>query len=74
MLGRLISAVAGRTLARQVGGRGAGPAGLALGMAVPFILRRFGPVGLVAAAAGGYAVKKFAERRKADTGNSAPIV
>ena len=73
MLGRLISAFAGRSLARQVGGSAAGPAGLARGAAVPFILRRFGPVGLVAAAAGGYAVKKIAERRKTG-GGSAPIV
>lgn len=73
MLGRLISAGLGQTLARQFGGRAAGPAGLAIGAAVPFILRRFGPLGLAAAAAGGYAFKKYSERRRPG-GGDAPIV
>lgn len=73
MLGKLISAVAGQAVARQVGGRAAGPVGMILGAALPAILRRFGPLGLVGVAAGSYAVKKFADKRAA-ANPPAPLV
>lgn len=66
MLGKLISMVAGRAVARQVGGSTAGPAGLVVGALLPSVVRRLGPGGMVAAAVGGYALKKLAERRKRD--------
>lgn len=63
MLGRLISMLAGRSIARTVGGVAAGPVGLAVGAALPTVLRRLGPLGMVAAAAGSYAVKQMIDRR-----------
>lgn len=63
MLGRLISMIAGRSIARTVGGVAAGPVGLVVGAALPTVLRRLGPFGMVAAAAGGYVVKKMIDRR-----------
>jgi hypothetical protein len=63
MLGNLIRMAAGRAVARQVGGVSAGPLGMAAGAALPFVLRRFGPMGLIGAAVGGYAVKKYLDKR-----------
>lgn len=63
MLGNLIRMAAGRAVARQVGGASAGPLGMAAGAALPFVLRRFGPLGMIGAAVGGYAVKKYMEKR-----------
>lgn len=61
MLGRVIGAVAGRAAARQIGGIGAGPIGMVAGTILPFVLRRFGPAGMIGVALGGYAIKKIAE-------------
>ena len=61
MLGRIATALAGRSVARQVGGRNAGPLGLVVGTALPFVLRRFGPLGMIGAALGGYAYRKYRE-------------
>ena len=63
MIGNLIRMAAGRAVARQVGGTSAGPLGMIVGAALPTVLRRFGPLGMVGAAVGGYAFKKYAERR-----------
>ena len=65
MLGRLIGAAAGRAVARQVGGVRAGPLGALAGVALPFVLRRLGPMGMIGAAVGGYAVKKIADAEAA---------
>ena len=62
MLGKIVSVIAGRSVARRLGGRAAGPLGIAAGVALPMILRRFGPLGMVAAAAGSYAFSKLSER------------
>ncbi len=79
LLGRMIGAAAGRTAARQLGGVRAGPLGALAGVALPFVLRRFGPVGMIGVALGGYAVKKIADgeaKRQAEeagaTGNPPP--
>ena len=61
LLGRIISAAAGRAAARQLGGVSAGPLGALAGVALPFMLRRFGPLGMIGMALGGYAVKKIAD-------------
>lgn len=63
MIGNLIRMVAGRAVARQVGGVSAGPLGMAAGAALPFVLRRFGPMGMIGAAVGGYAIKKYLDKR-----------
>ncbi len=68
MIGNLISAVAGRAVARQFGGVRAGPLGTVAGAALPLVLRRLGPVGMIAAAVGGYAVKRYLDREASRAG------
>ena len=67
MIGKIITALAGRTLARSIGGVAAGPAGAIVGATLPIILpqiaRRLGPVGMIAAAVGGYAFTRYLEKR-----------
>ncbi|QYE36202.1 MULTISPECIES: hypothetical protein [Sphingosinicellaceae] len=58
MLGRLVSMIAGRSIARTIGGAASGPAGAAIGVLLPTVLRRMGPQGMIVAALGGYVVKK----------------
>ena len=59
MLGRLIGTTAATMLARQVSGAGAGPAGTMIAVALPFIIRRMGPAGMVAMAVGAWAIKRI---------------
>lgn len=66
MIGKLIGAIAGSQIAKHVRGVD-GKGGALLGIALPTILRRLGPAGIVAAAAGGYAYKKLRDRRAAET-------
>lgn len=62
MLGKIIGAVVGEHAARRVRGvNGTGDALLGAGAAT--LLRRLGPLGLVAAAAGGYMLKRRNDRR-----------
>lgn len=65
MFGRIITAAAGGAIAKQVGGVAAGPAGMVVGAVLPTVLRRLGPVGMVAAAIGTYVVAKAIEKRNA---------
>lgn len=64
MLGRIITAVAGQALAKRVGGSAAGPAGAVMGMLVPTVARRLGPLGMIGLAAGSWAVGRVIARRK----------
>jgi hypothetical protein len=64
MFGRIITALAGRSIARNVGGPGGGLTGAVIGAAIPTLARRMGPMGMIAAAAGGYAVKKMMDKRQ----------
>lgn len=59
IIGNMITAAAGRALAQTVGGVAAGPAGAVLGMALPFVARRLGPMGMVAMAVGAWAVTRI---------------
>lgn len=59
LLANMITAAAGRALAQTIGGVAAGPAGAALGMALPFVARRLGPMGMVAMAVGAWAVTRI---------------
>ncbi len=71
MLGRLIGTTAATMLARQIGGAGAGPAGTVITVALPFIIRRMGPAGMVAMAVGAWAIKRVLKdqaKRDAATG------
>ncbi|MFT4055753.1 MAG: hypothetical protein QM681_14715 [Novosphingobium sp.] len=51
MFGKVLGAIAGSQVAQPVHGAG----GAVLGVAATSLLRRFGPVGLIAAGVGGYA-------------------
>ena len=69
MIGKIVSAMAGRSVARTVGGTAAGPAGAVIGAALPVVLpavaRRLGPTGMVVAAVGGMLFTRWLERRNA---------
>ncbi|MDO9487746.1 MAG: hypothetical protein Q7J32_05170 [Sphingomonadaceae bacterium] len=65
MFGRIIGALAGRSIARNVGTTAGGLRGAAIGAALPTVMRRMGPMGMIAAAAGGYAVKRLIDKRRA---------
>jgi len=64
MIGRIVSALAGRSVARNFGGAGGGMTGAAIGAALPTLARRVGPMGMIAAAAGGYAIKKMMDKQR----------
>lgn len=63
MFGKLIGAYAGARSAK--GTRGVDqPGGAVIGIAAVAIARRFGIPGMIAAAVGGYALKRYNERRR----------
>lgn len=63
MLGKILGAVIGSKAAKsQPGGLG-GTGGALFGMGAAALARRMGPVGLIAAAAGGYAWKRYNDKR-----------
>ncbi|KMS56116.1 hypothetical protein V474_14110 [Novosphingobium barchaimii LL02] len=64
MIGNIIGAVAGNQAAKHIQGVD-GTGGAVLGVVATTVLRRLGPAGLLAAAVGGYALKRYSERRKA---------
>ncbi len=64
MLGKIFGAVAGNQIAQHVRGIN-GPGGALLGAGAVAVARRLGPVGLVAAVAGSYVLKKKLHERKA---------
>lgn len=64
MIGRIVSALAGRSIARNVGSPAGGMRGAAIGAALPTLMRRMGPMGMIAAAAGGYAVKRMLDKQR----------
>jgi uncharacterized protein YqgC (DUF456 family) len=65
MFGRIMGALAGRSIARNVGTVAGGTRGALIGAALPTVMRRMGPMGMIAAAAGGYAVKRLIDKRRA---------
>lgn len=64
MIGKIIGAVAGAKAAQHARGVN-GPAGALLGVGAIAVARRLGPLGLIAAAAGGYAFKRYSEKKQA---------
>lgn len=64
MIGKLIGAFVGAKAAQSARGV-SGPGGALLGAAAVGMARRMGPVGIIAAAAGGYAIKRYNEKRQA---------
>ncbi len=69
MFGKIIGAMAGERAARHFNGIN-GPVGAALGAGAATVIRRLGPLGLIAALAGGYAFKRY--RDKQERGTAAP--
>lgn len=74
MFGKIIGAVAGERAARHFNGIN-GPVGAALGAGAATVVRRMGPFGLLAVVVGGYALKRYRDKRERDTAGSdtAPI-
>lgn len=70
IFGRMATALAGRAVARNVAGVGAGPAGLVIGAALPMVARRLGPLGMIGLAVGAWAVGKIVSER-ADAADAA---
>ncbi len=63
MIGKIVGALVGERVAQRYG---TGAKGALIGALAPVVARRlFGPLGL--ALAGGYAAKKFYDRRRART-------
>lgn len=62
MIGKIIGGIVGAKLARSKPGGLKGPGGALVGMAVPMLLRRLGPLGMIALAAGGYAYKRYSDK------------
>lgn len=73
MIGRIVTALAGSALARTVGGVAAGPAGAVIGMALPLVARRLGPMGMVAMAVGAWAVGRVVAARRDEAIAPAPL-
>lgn len=71
MLGKIATMIIGRKLANRPGGMSP-DAGAVLGAALPLVARRLGPAGMVAAAVGGYAVKKVLDKRRMRSGVVTP--
>jgi hypothetical protein len=64
MIGKIIGAIAGAKAAKHTRGVN-GTGGALMGAATIAMARRFGPAGMIAAAAGGYALKRYNEKRRA---------
>ena len=74
MIGKVITAMVGSKLAEKTP-KLSGPAGAALGFAVPIVLRRLSLPAMIALGAGGYAYKKFTEKNgKSTTEPTTPTV
>lgn len=67
MFGKILGAVVGAKAAKSHRGGLDGPGGALLGMGAMALVRRFGPIGFIAATAGGYAIKRYNDRRKSAT-------
>lgn len=63
MLGKIIGGIAGKRIAKHVSGVDE-TGGAIAGVVAATVLRRFGLAGIAAAALGGYAAKKIAEKRR----------
>ena len=61
MIGKIIGAVVAAKAAQATRGVD-GPGGALMGAAAVALARRFGPLGMVAAAVGSYAIKRHNER------------
>ena len=62
MLGKIIGGIVGAKAADHVRGVNE-PGGALLGIGAAALARRLGPIGLIAAVAGGYALKRYNDKR-----------
>ena len=63
MIGKIIGGIAGARLAKREPGGVKGPGGALLGGGAATLAQRLSPLGLVALAAGGYAFKRYRDKR-----------
>lgn len=66
MIGKIISAYAGKQIACRTPGMSEGQGAL-VGLAAATLMRRMGPMGMVVAAGGGWAVSRYMKKRQART-------
>lgn len=64
MIGKLIGASIGAKAAKSVSGGLGGTGGALLGAGAATVIKRLSPLGLIAAVAGGYAVKRYMDKRE----------
>ena len=70
MIGKIIGAMAGAKIAEHARGVN-GPGGALLGAGAVAVARRLGPLGLIAAAAGGLAFTRYNDMRTGGRGGAA---
>lgn len=73
MIGKIIGAGLGAKAAEHTKSIG-GPVGAAIGAAAPFVLRRMSIPAMLAIAAGGYAYKKYSDKKEAKEAETHPPV
>jgi hypothetical protein len=73
MLGKILGGLLGAKAAKNRRGVSE-PGGALMGVASVALARRFGIPGILAAAAGGYALKKYGDRRKPVASKSGKVV
>ena len=66
MFGKILGGIVGAKAAEQVSGVG-GTGGALLGVGAVALVKRFGPIGLIAALAGGYAFKRYRDKQERRT-------
>ena len=73
MIGKVIGALFGAEVERRRGGKGAkgAAAGVAAGVVAGAVIRRLGPIGLLAG--GAYVAKKALDRRREARGDASPL-
>jgi hypothetical protein len=74
LIPQLVTTLAGRAIAQRFGGLAAGPAGMVLGAALPFVAKRLGPMGMVGLAVGAWAVGKLVEARAESEAKAGPAI
>ncbi len=67
MIGKIFGALAGKRIAEHTSGKN-GAGGLVMGVAATSLLKRAGPLGLVAALAGSYFLKRRRDHQTASYG------
>lgn len=72
MLGKIIGGLVGAKLSKRAGGVSE-PGGAVMGAVAIAAARRFGIPGMVAAAVGGYALKRYQERRRVNPATTRPL-